>query len=160
VYDISKQQSYANVIRWLQELRDHADANIVYVPLTTSSSLHICSLKNWIAFSNRIMLVGNKSDLRHLRAVTTEEAKTFAQENGLSFIETSALDASNVESAFQSILTGACTYGMDFALVNLILKVVPRWPRNLPHRFEQSTRVFQRRHPTGRRREHQHQPDS
>ena len=29
-------------------------------------------------------------------------------ENGLSFIETSALDASNVESAFQTILTGMC----------------------------------------------------
>lgn len=27
-------------------------------------------------------------------------------ENGLSFIETSALDASNVEGAFQTILTG------------------------------------------------------
>ena len=32
-----------------------------------------------------------------------------AAENGLSFIETSALDASNVESAFQTILTGAYT---------------------------------------------------
>lgn len=52
------------------------------------------------------MLVGNKSDLRHLRAVPTEEAKTFAAENNLSFIETSALDASNVEGAFQNILTG------------------------------------------------------
>ena len=31
-----------------------------------------------------------------------------AAENGLSFIETSALGASNVESAFQTILTGAC----------------------------------------------------
>lgn len=63
-------------------MRDHADSNIV------------------------IMLVGNKSDLRHLRAVTTEEAKQFASENNLSFIETSALDASNVEMAFQNILTG------------------------------------------------------
>ena len=52
------------------------------------------------------MLVGNKSDLKHLRAVSTEEAKAFATEQGLSFIETSALDASNVESAFQNILTG------------------------------------------------------
>lgn len=78
------------------------------------------------------MLVGNKSDLRHLRAVPTEEAKQFAgkvfllarhiwcifyninnycfiiilAENSLSFIETSALDASNVELAFQNILTG------------------------------------------------------
>lgn len=68
--------------RWLKELRDHADTNIV------------------------IMLVGNKSDLRHLRAVPTEEAKEFASQNGLSFIETSALDASNVELAFQNELTG------------------------------------------------------
>lgn len=74
VYDISKLQSYTHVQRWLKELRDHADSNIV------------------------IMLVGNKSDLRHLRAVPTEEAKTFAADNNLSFIETSAMDASNVES--------------------------------------------------------------
>ncbi|KAH9056752.1 GTPase [Lactarius vividus] len=80
-YDIAKHATYVNVTRWLKELRDHADSNIV------------------------IMLVGNKSDLKHLRAVPTEEAKAFAAENGLSFIETSALDASNVESAFQTILT-------------------------------------------------------
>ncbi|KAJ7771851.1 ras family-domain-containing protein [Mycena metata] len=81
VYDIAKHATYVNVTRWLKELRDHADANIV------------------------IMLVGNKSDLKHLRAVPTDEAKTFSTENGLSFIETSALDASNVEGAFQTILT-------------------------------------------------------
>jgi len=81
VYDISKQPTYTNVARWLKELRDHADSSIV------------------------IMLVGNKSDLKHLRAVLTDEAKQFAMDNGLSFIETSALDASNVEGAFQQILT-------------------------------------------------------
>ncbi|PWN18458.1 ras-domain-containing protein [Microstroma glucosiphilum] len=81
VYDIAKHPTYVNVSRWLKELRDHADSNIV------------------------IMLVGNKSDLRHLRAVPTDEAKSFAAENNLSFIETSALDASNVEQAFQNILT-------------------------------------------------------
>jgi Ras-related protein Rab-11B len=78
------------------------------------------------------MLVGNKSDLRHLRAVPTEEAKAFAgtmgarlaspsafvpsdpahrprhaDTNGLTFIETSALDSTNVEDAFKNILTGA-----------------------------------------------------
>jgi Ras-related protein Rab-11A len=37
-----------------------------------------------------------------------------AGENNLSFIETSALDASNVELAFQNILTGLCSH-----LVNL-----------------------------------------
>lgn len=54
VYDIAKHLTYENVERWLKELRDHADTNIV------------------------IMLVGNKSDLRHLRAVPTDEAKAFA----------------------------------------------------------------------------------
>mmetsp|Transcript_9970 Transcript_9970/g.21808 ORF Transcript_9970/g.21808 Transcript_9970/m.21808 type:complete len:96 (+) Transcript_9970:514-801(+) len=51
------------------------------------------------------MLVGNKSDLRHLRAVSTEEAMAFAESNGIAFIETSALDSDNVEAAFQRILT-------------------------------------------------------
>ena len=54
VYDIAKHLTYENVERWLKELRDHADNNIV------------------------IMLVGNKSDLRHLRAVPTDEAKAFS----------------------------------------------------------------------------------
>jgi GTPase SAR1 family protein len=83
VYDISKAVTYENVERWLNELRDHADSNIV------------------------IMLVGNKSDLRHLRAVPTEQAAALAEKHGLSFIETSALDSTNVELAFQKILTGA-----------------------------------------------------
>ena len=51
------------------------------------------------------MLVGNKSDLRHLRAVPTAEAKAFAERNRLSFVETSALDSTNVDSAFHSILS-------------------------------------------------------
>ena len=50
--------------------------------------------------------MGNKSDLRHLRAVPTDEAKVFAEQNNLSFIETSALDSTNVETAFHNILTG------------------------------------------------------
>lgn len=54
VYDIAKHLTYENAERWLKELQDHADSNIV------------------------IMLVGNKSDLRHLRAVPTDEAKAFA----------------------------------------------------------------------------------
>ncbi|XP_075252391.1 ras-related protein Rab-11B-like [Convolutriloba macropyga] len=81
VYDIAKHMTYENVERWLKELRDHADSNIV------------------------IMLVGNKSDLRHLRSVPTEESKHFAEQNNLSFIETSALDSTNVEQAFTHILT-------------------------------------------------------
>lgn len=81
VYDIAKHVTFENVDRWLKELRDHADHNIV------------------------IMLVGNKSDLRHLRAVPTDDAKGYSEQRNLSFIETSALDSTNVEQAFQTILT-------------------------------------------------------
>lgn len=81
VYDISKAATFENVERWLKELRDHAESNIV------------------------IMLVGNKSDLRHKRAVSTEDAMAFAQRNNLAFIETSALDSTGVDEAFRQILT-------------------------------------------------------
>lgn len=50
------------------------------------------------------MLIGNKTDLKHLRAVAIEDAQSFAEKEGLSFIETSALEATNVEKAFQTIL--------------------------------------------------------
>ncbi|KAM3576898.1 hypothetical protein VYU27_001263 [Nannochloropsis oceanica] len=81
VYDISKRVTFDNVERWLKELREHADQSIV------------------------VMLVGNKSDLRHLRTVPTEDAMRFAEEHRLAFIETSALDASGVDTAFHRILT-------------------------------------------------------
>ncbi|MBA0763636.1 hypothetical protein Gotri_013062 [Gossypium trilobum] len=81
VYDITKRQSFDHVAKWLEELRGHADKNIV------------------------IMLVGNKSDLASLRAVPIEDAKEFAQRESLFLMETSALEATNVESAFLTVVT-------------------------------------------------------
>ncbi|MCL7049797.1 hypothetical protein MKW94_008835 [Papaver nudicaule] len=81
VYDMTKRQSFDHVARWLEELRGHADKNIV------------------------IMLIGNKSDLGTLRVVSTEDAKEFAQRENLFFMETSALESTNVETAFLTILT-------------------------------------------------------
>ncbi|RZR73092.1 hypothetical protein BHM03_00019819 [Ensete ventricosum] len=80
VYDITKKQTFENVQRWLRELRDHADSNIV------------------------ILMVGNKADLRHLRAVPEDEAQMLAEKEELSFMETSALEALNIDKAFQTIL--------------------------------------------------------
>ena len=81
VYDMTKRQSFDHMARWLEELRGHADKNIV------------------------IMLIGNKSDLGSLRAVPTEDAQEFAEREKLFFMETSALEATNVETAFLTILT-------------------------------------------------------
>ncbi|KAJ9670148.1 hypothetical protein PVL29_026602 [Vitis rotundifolia] len=81
VYDITKRQSFDHIPRWLEELRGHADKNIV------------------------IILIGNKTDLEEQRAVPTEDAKEFAEKEGLFFLETSALEATNVENAFLTVLT-------------------------------------------------------
>ncbi|KAJ4788763.1 Ras-related protein Rab-11B [Rhynchospora pubera] len=81
VYDVTRHVTFENVERWLKELRDHTDANMV------------------------IMLVGNKADLRHLRAVSTEDAQAFAEKENTFFMETSALESLNVENAFTEVLT-------------------------------------------------------
>jgi GTPase SAR1 family protein len=61
VYDISKTNSFENVQKWMQELRDHADPNIA------------------------IILIGNKSDLKHLRAVRFEDGQKLADQYCKSF---------------------------------------------------------------------------
>lgn len=81
VYDVTRHSTFENVERWLRELRDHTDPSIV------------------------VMLAGNKSDLRHLVAVSTEDGKSFAERESLYFMETSALESTNVDSAFSEVLT-------------------------------------------------------
>ncbi|GAU27098.1 hypothetical protein TSUD_104070 [Trifolium subterraneum] len=81
VYDTTRHVTFENVERWLKELRDHTDASAV------------------------IMLVGNKADLRHLQAVSTEEATAYAEKENIYFMETSALESLNVDSAFVEVLT-------------------------------------------------------
>eukprot|EP01036_Dinobryon_divergens_P037471 gene37471-49026_t len=76
VYDITRRESFNHLGRWLEEARQNGNPNMT------------------------IMLIGNKSDLEHRRAVTTKEGEIFATENGLVFLETSAKSASNVETAF------------------------------------------------------------
>ncbi|KAG0655314.1 Rab GTPase ypt32 [Maudiozyma exigua] len=81
VYDISKSSTYENCNHWLTELRENADDNVA------------------------VGLIGNKSDLSHLRAVPTDEAKNFASESQLLFAETSALNSENVDQAFRELIT-------------------------------------------------------
>ena len=82
VYDITKVLSYEKCEWWLRQLRDYNnDQNMV------------------------ILLVGNKFDLDNIRSVSTHEAKAFADKHNLGFVETSALDLTNVKTAFNYLLT-------------------------------------------------------
>ncbi|KAL0453521.1 UNVERIFIED_CONTAM: Ras-related protein RABA1f [Sesamum latifolium] len=51
------------------------------------------------------MLIDNKADLHHLRAVATKDAQTFAERESMFFMETSALESMNVENSFSQVLT-------------------------------------------------------
>lgn len=66
-----------------------------------------------------IMLVGNKADLAHRRAVSKEEGEQFAKENGLLFLEASARTAQNVEEVSFVYLTCASSKKADCLLDSL-----------------------------------------
>ncbi|KAJ0054193.1 hypothetical protein Pint_02847 [Pistacia integerrima] len=76
VYDITRRETFNHLASWLEDARQHANPNMT------------------------IMLIGNKCDLAHRRAVSKEEGEQFAKENGLLFLEASARTAQNVEEAF------------------------------------------------------------
>ncbi|RRT41255.1 hypothetical protein B296_00057956 [Ensete ventricosum] len=84
VYDITRRETFNHLASWLEDARQHANPNMT------------------------IMLIGNKCDLAHRRAVSTEEGEQFAKEHGLIFMEASAKTAQNVEEAF--IKTAAMIY--------------------------------------------------
>lgn len=80
VYDISRSTTFESVQRWLHELNTHSDTTVAR------------------------MLVGNKCDLEDIRAVSVEEGKSLAEAEGLFFIETSALNSTNVKTAFELVI--------------------------------------------------------
>lgn len=79
VYDITNKETFHKAQTWIKELQRQANPNIV------------------------IALAGNKLDLANKRAVSYEEAKAYADETGLLFMETSAKTAANVMDIFTSI---------------------------------------------------------
>lgn len=79
VYDITQPASLDKAKVWIEELHKQADPNIV------------------------IALAGNKADLESRRAITTDEAREFAEEAGLIFFETSAKDSLNVKDLFTAL---------------------------------------------------------
>ncbi|KAL3375251.1 hypothetical protein AABB24_006637 [Solanum stoloniferum] len=81
VYDITRRTTFENLRKWLHELREYGSSDMV------------------------IVLVGNKSDLSNSsRQVNIEDGQSLAQLEGLSFLETSAMENLNVEEAFLQMI--------------------------------------------------------
>jgi len=79
VYDITSAPSFGRAKTWVKELQRQGSQDVV------------------------IALAGNKVDRESERKVSADEARKYAEENGLAFIETSAKTNINVRELFLAI---------------------------------------------------------
>ncbi|XP_065176193.1 ras-related protein Rab-10-like [Sycon ciliatum] len=79
VYDVTNQKSFDNINKWLNNIREHASADV------------------------ERMLLGNKCDMEGKRVISKEQGETIAEEYGIRFFETSAKANVNIEEAFLTL---------------------------------------------------------
>ena len=79
VYDITRRDTFTNLVRWLDEARCNSNPEMV------------------------IALVGNKADLEAKRVVSRQEGADFAAKHRLLFVETSAKTAERVRACLRHI---------------------------------------------------------
>jgi Ras-related protein Rab-11A len=80
IYDVTNQNSFNNVDKWFNEIKDKASKNI------------------------NLIMIGNKTDLDDKKVVSSEDSLDKAKNFDIPVMETSALNASNVKEAFYLIL--------------------------------------------------------
>jgi len=88
MFDLTKEDTFKNVIKWLAELERYAAEDV------------------------RRILVGNKSDLSN-RQVAAKDALELADRLGLEYIETSAKDQTNVDQVFMTLAKNIKDRNMD-----------------------------------------------
>eukprot|EP01095_Lingulamoeba_sp_RSL-Kostka_P002925 TRINITY_DN1383_c0_g1_i1.p1 TRINITY_DN1383_c0_g1~~TRINITY_DN1383_c0_g1_i1.p1 ORF type:complete len:134 (+),score=43.83 TRINITY_DN1383_c0_g1_i1:404-805(+) len=79
VYDVTNKGSFKNITMWLSEIEKHSSEDV------------------------EILIIGNKIDLNNQREVTYEEGAEFCRNLGLTFIETSSKNSTNVDEAFETL---------------------------------------------------------
>ena len=80
VYDITRKATFENIDKWLAEIK-----------LSSNNEINM-------------VLIGNKCDLEDKREVSIEEAQNKAKLLNMAFMETSALNGTNVEKAFNELV--------------------------------------------------------
>ena len=81
IFDLSNPQTLNNVPKWVDEVLRHTKSDLP------------------------IILIGNKSDLVDEQTTPRKQATTLARQLNISYMETSALNATNVEKAFTTLVT-------------------------------------------------------
>ena len=80
VYDITRYPTFENLEKWMNEINEKVKGSL------------------------KMMIIGNKSDLNDERKVDIENALEKAKLLNIPFMETSALDSTNIQNAFENIL--------------------------------------------------------
>ena len=80
VYDITRYTTFENLEKWMNEINEKVKGSL------------------------KMMIIGNKSDLNDERKVDIEIALEKAKLLNIPFMETSALDSTNIQNAFENIL--------------------------------------------------------
>ena len=88
VFDITERKTFEEINMWLNDVHSLCDP------------------------AAAVLLVGNKSDLEDSRVITLAEAENFAKNHQLSYLETSALNGTNVSEAFLMTATNIYRKGL------------------------------------------------
>ena len=91
IYDISKRITFEKLQFWLDDLKENADIDNLF-----------------------IYLVGNKNDKVEEREVSFEEGNKFAKEKNLPFIEVSAKTGENINQLFDDMIKGTILKIVNF----------------------------------------------
>ncbi|MFX1455495.1 MAG: Rab family GTPase [Promethearchaeota archaeon] len=104
IWDLGGQESFKSLRKLYLE---GANGALVIFDLTDRKTFD--KLNEWVdSFREArgeqpIMLIGNKSDLENQRKITDMEARTYAKQNNIELLLTSAKTGQNVEEAFISL---------------------------------------------------------
>ena len=80
VYDITSKKSFDNINKWIDEINEKNNNEV------------------------KLIIIGNKIDLDNNREISFEEAKNKFKDKNIPLIETSALNDTNVNEAFESMV--------------------------------------------------------
>ncbi|CAG9328617.1 RAB19_1 [Blepharisma stoltei] len=82
VFDLANRNSFFNVKQWIKDIEEFSNISLA-------------------------ILIGNKSDLINQREISFEEAKDFADELNIPYLEVSAKNGNNINAAFEALFNVA-----------------------------------------------------
>ncbi len=104
VYDVTRRATFESVDHYVQGVRQHAGDDLV------------------------IVLVGYKCDVQeNRRAVSASEGSQLVDQLGLLLIETSALDATNVNKAFHTLISTVRVPNKRAERIPFFIQLIPTY---------------------------------